>query len=332
MRTITIYRRFFTSADCYKNGAKNAQTPKGVQVHSTGANNPNLKRYVQPDDGRIGKNVNSNSHNRPGLTVCASAYIGKQSDGTVAIYQALPWNYRCWLSGSGKGGNANRMGYVGYEICEDSKQNESYFREAVMGAAVNLTAFLCQSYGIGVDMVRDHRELHGMGLASNHGDILHWLRLYGLTMDDFRAEVEKALQEGVQAVYVNCGEEPAPDPGQSKPTLRRGCIGDAVKELQVALLALGADLGGFGEHGDGIDGRFGAATEKAVRAFQAAHGLTVDGVVGSKTWAALEKEKKPPDEKQEAPRLYTVVIPDVDAATATYLLESYPGAYAEDLE
>lgn len=301
-------------------------------MHSTGANNPNLKRYVQPDDGRIGRNVNNNSHNRPGLTVCASAYIGKQSDGTVAIYQALPWNYRCWLSGSGKGGNANRLGYVGYEICEDSKQNESYFREAVMGAAVNLTAFLCQSYGIGVDMVRDHRELHGMGLASNHGDILHWLQIYGLTMDDFRAEVEKALQEGVQAVYVNCGEEPAPDPGQSKPTLRRGCIGDAVKELQAALLALGADLGGFGEKSDGIDGKFGAATEKAVRAFQAAHGLTVDGVVGSKTWAALEKEKKPPDEKQEAPRLYTVVIPDVDAAMATYLLESYPGAYAEDLE
>lgn len=35
------------------------------------------------------------------------------------------------------------------------------------------------------------------------------------------------------------------------------------------------------------DGIFGAKTEKAVRQFQADHGLTVDGVVGKKTWKAL---------------------------------------------
>ena len=94
MRQLIIYRRFFTNADCYTRGTK--QTSVGVQVHSTGANNPYLKRYVQPDDGRLGKNTNGNSHNRKGLNVCASAYIGKLADGTVAVYQTLPWNYRCW--------------------------------------------------------------------------------------------------------------------------------------------------------------------------------------------------------------------------------------------
>ena len=36
-----------------------------------------------------------------------------------------------------------------------------------------------------------------------------------------------------------------------------------------------------------MDGSFGANTETAVRSFQSAHGLTVDGVVGAQTWSAL---------------------------------------------
>ena len=59
--------------------------------------------------------------------------------------------------------------------------------------------------------------------------------------------------------------------------------GDDVKELQTLL-----DKHGFpcGE----IDGVFGPATDTAVRLFQKANGLTVDGKVGEKTWAALDKD------------------------------------------
>ena len=39
--------------------------------------------------------------------------------------------------------------------------------------------------------------------------------------------------------------------------------------------------------GIAADGQFGGDTEKAVRAFQASHGLVVDGIVGDKTWTAL---------------------------------------------
>lgn len=226
-QTLTIYRRFLTNNDCYK--AANQQDTRGVQVHSTGANNPWLKRYVQPDDGRLGNNPNGNSHNRSGGDVCASAYIGKLQDGTVAVYQALPWDYRCWLSGSGQNGNANRMGYKGFEICEDGLKDEDYFRDAVMGKAVLLSAYLCQMAGVSPYQVlaqfggkqalavMDHRELCAAGLASNHADITHWLQNFGLTMNDFRKAVQNVLdQGGVEVTYVDADEEapmaePVPD-------------------------------------------------------------------------------------------------------------------------
>ena len=201
MKQLTIYQNFFTNTDCYKAGVK--QTPKGIQVHSTGANNPYLKRYVQPDDGRLGVNTNKNDHNRAGLDVCANAYIGKLNDGTLAVYQTLPWDYRCWLSGSGAKGNANKLGYIGYEICEDGLNNKAYFEDAVLGLSVILDAYLCQTYNIPVDNIHDHKELCAMGLASNHRDIAHWLEKFGYTMNEYRQKVSEVIQEGVNVVYVN---------------------------------------------------------------------------------------------------------------------------------
>ncbi len=70
------------------------------------------------------------------------------------------------------------------------------------------------------------------------------------------------------------------DASKNIPTIRRGAEGDLVEELQAMLNAkYGAELE--------VDSRFGKATETAVRAFQKAHGLTADGVVGPKTWQAL---------------------------------------------
>lgn len=203
---MTIYRRFFYDSKCYNKAPSQAVT--GVQVHSTGANNPWLKRYVQPDDGRLGYNINKNHHNNPEGQVCASAYIGKQADGTVAVYQTLPWSKRCWLSGSGPNGNANQLGFVGYEICEDGLTDRDYFGEAVLTAAVNLTAHICLENNIPqadiVNKVLDHHELHAKGLASDHGDITHWLRKFGYSMNYFRQAVIEAMNEGVHVTYIDC--------------------------------------------------------------------------------------------------------------------------------
>lgn len=73
---------------------------------------------------------------------------------------------------------------------------------------------------------------------------------------------------------------PAPAP-PARPTLRRRDRGSAVEELRGQLHVLGY-LDGWA-----ADVPFGPKTEAAVRAFQAAHGIEVDGICGPITWAAL---------------------------------------------
>jgi hypothetical protein len=67
-------------------------------------------------------------------------------------------------------------------------------------------------------------------------------------------------------------------------TVKQGCLGGAVRRLQGWLGDLGAGLQ--------VDGEFGPATNAAVRAFQQAQGLTVDGIVGQKTWEALAEARR----------------------------------------
>lgn len=286
LRSLTIYRLFFTDSKCYHQGTIQAQ--HGVQVHSTGANNPYLKRYVQPDDGRLGKNIYNNSHNNPKGTVCANAYVGKLQDGTVAVYQTLPWDMRCWLSGQGRNGNGNRMGYIGFEICEDNCENRAYFQEAVMDKAVLLTAYLCQMLNVEpwtvvqetpdgpAYAVMDHISLHNVGCASNHGDIGLWMRKFGMNFEDFRRAVDDALDEGVDVTYIDFERKDAMVP------LKKGASGDRVRQLQEMLLQAGMRLPRCG-----ADGQFGHETAAAVLAFQTSCGLPETGVCDESTWQAL---------------------------------------------
>ena len=64
--------------------------------------------------------------------------------------------------------------------------------------------------------------------------------------------------------------------------LRKGSTDPAVRDLQEALEALGYDPGP-------IDGTFGTTTEAAVKAFQYAKGITVDGIVGKVTWINIDE-------------------------------------------
>ena len=188
-----INKLFLTQNDCYKAGKK--ISVKGIMVHSTGANNPWLKRYL-PDDGKIGKNLYGNHWNtaRPGgIQVCVHGFIGKLADGSVATYQTLPWNHRGWHAG----GSANNT-HIGFEICEDGLNDTAYFN-AVYKEAVELCAFLCKEYGLTEKDVICHSEGYKKGIASNHGDVMHWFPKHGKSMDTFRADVKKLLNTNAVA-------------------------------------------------------------------------------------------------------------------------------------
>lgn len=66
--------------------------------------------------------------------------------------------------------------------------------------------------------------------------------------------------------------------------LARGMTGAGVTELQNDLVKLGFSLPQFGS-----DGNYGTETETAVRNFQYTWGLTIDGIVGAQTAAAIKQ-------------------------------------------
>lgn len=152
---------------------------------------------------------------------------------------------------------------------------KSYF-DAAYANAVSLTAQLCQTYRL--DPASDgtvicHSEGYTRKIASNHADVMHWFSLHGKGMDQFRRDVKSQMG----------ASSPAPSSSSvSRPVLRRGATGQDVRDLQALLLKAGQSLPKFG-----TDGSFGLETETAVKAFQKVRSLTVDGICGPQTWAAL---------------------------------------------
>lgn len=201
---MNLLKCILTANDCYK--ANRTIAPKGVMVHSTGANNPTLRRYVQPLAGdadydaliaKLGKNPNGNDWNRSGTNACVHAFIGKLVDGSVGTAQTLPWNWRGWHAGTGTSGGSANNTHISFEICEDDLKGEDYF-QAVYREAVELTAYLCGQYGL--DPLADgvvicHAEGYRRGIASGHADVEHWFPLHGETMDDFRADVAEEMED-----------------------------------------------------------------------------------------------------------------------------------------
>lgn len=100
-----------------------------------------------------------------------------------------------------------------------------------------------------------------------------------------------------------------PDPNAEKfekETLKIGAKGPAVEHLQKLLKDNGAAIE--------ADGKFGPATETAVKAFQKGKSLSVDGIVGQKTWTALKASKPaPPAPPDTRPRRAVFIV--TDAAT-----------------
>ena len=171
-----------------------AGSPAGIIIHSTGANNPNLKRYVNAPE-ICGENPYKNYFDRADSDVCPHAVIGRDKNGTVRAAKLLPWDVCCWGCGSVTKGSYNyNPAYIQIEIAEDALTDREYFEEA-FGLAADLCKRLMKNYpSIRAENVISHREAHARGYASNHGDPEHWLARFGKNMDWFRSQVSGEKQ------------------------------------------------------------------------------------------------------------------------------------------
>lgn len=97
-----------------------------------------------------------------------------------------------------------------------------------------------------------------------------------------------AYARKIEAAYRRKTGEASPE------VLRLGSRGAAVRRLQAAL-------------GATVDGRFGPATEGAVRAFQERVDLPVDGLVGARTWDALKQSRDAKPKRRAAVKESTTV-------------------------
>ncbi len=99
-----------------------------------------------------------------------------------------------------------------------------------------------------------------------------------------------AIAEGIAAAMrLSAKEQPEKEENVKESTcnveikvLKKGAKGETVKAMQMLLIGYGYSCGSCG-----ADGSFGGATDKALRAYQQAKGLAVDGSCGGATWRSL---------------------------------------------
>ena len=185
-----IIKSIATQSDCYKSGKK--ITVKGLMLHSVGCNQPSAEVFVK-------------KWNKSGGTVCVHALIdGNNGD----VYQVLPWEHRGW-----HGGGSSNNTHIGVEMCEPSTikytgsgsawtdLNADNTKATVLrtyNSAVELFAYLCKEYNLnplGDGVIVSHSEGYKRGIATNHGDVEHIWKKYGLTMDKFRKDVKSAMSK-----------------------------------------------------------------------------------------------------------------------------------------
>ena len=172
-----------------------------------------------------------------------------RKDGTV--YRGRPEN---WVGAHTVGHNSTKLG-----ICAEGNFETETMGEAQKNAIIELLAYLFGKYGN--LKVYKHSDLSATACPGRNYPF------------DEIVNAKKAATKGENTVNVTLD------------VLKKGSKGEQVKTLQRMLCAMGYSLGAKKP----VDGDFGTKTDAAVKSYQKNNGLTVDGIVGEKTWNKLLK-------------------------------------------
>lgn len=196
----------------------------------------------------------------------------KQSLTADGVVGQRTWNtlYAAWvdaqsdLGGTAWPGTALRRGAAGMEV----RLVQFWLRLAADNYSALRTVTVDGSYG-----------------AATVSAVEAFQTLFGLTPDGVvgRSTWNKLKEVGLAVANKIVAANVAP--GQFTTTTRAGSSGTAVRAVQYYLRRLAAYYSDVPRVA--VDGKFGAATTRAVKAWQSRAGLTVDGVVGRLTFQSL---------------------------------------------
>lgn len=268
-----------------KEGAKVARPTiianKNFGHHNTYQRTEAIKYLVIHYVGGTGDaKANVDYYNQPSMTR-ASADFYVNFDGVVYGYNMDIRNRACKAIGGEKQSNygaslykvATNQNSINIEMCvrtrgsKDTGSSDWYFEDATVEGAAKLAAYLLQEYAIPLDRMIRHYDVNGKYCPGVTG----WIAPMGgeAKWNAFRERVKNIM-------------------GKTHSVIRRGSNGAEVRTWQRGLIDLGfadctANVASF------VDGDFGANTEHFTKHFQRCNGLSVDGIVGEKSWAKMDE-------------------------------------------
>ena len=240
------------------------------------------------------------------------------------IIQVIEDSNAAWHCGDGKGKyGIKNSNSIGVEICVN--QDGDY--DKAVSNAVELAATLLKKYNLSLDRLKRHydasRKTCPASMSANNwaawelfvsavkaaldgttaapsqkpvvfghvANVQRWLNQeygFALEIDNSAGPLTwTALRKALQMEINRQGGAGLEIDGSIGPKTKaaiiytkRGTKGNITKLVQAALYCKGYDP-------NGLDGGFGPGTEAAVRKYQAAHGLTVDGMAGRETQVSL---------------------------------------------
>jgi N-acetylmuramoyl-L-alanine amidase len=184
---INIETRFLTNNESFQRDEK--IIPEGIMVHSLGTSQSNVEPVF-------------NYFNQRSTRASVHALVHENG-----VLQTLPYTTKAWHCGGS--GNSNLISFeilepsgftykpnsaqmVGYDV----QRFQPYF-DKVWKNATEFCAVLCKFYNLTEKDVICHAEGYRKGIASNHADTEHWFPKHGKTMNDFRNDVKKLLDEKI---------------------------------------------------------------------------------------------------------------------------------------
>ena len=179
------------------------------------------------------------------------------------IVQGIPENRNAWHASDGGKGKGNRNG-LAIEICYSESGGDKFI--AAEKLAAKFIAYKLKEKGWGIDKVKMHQDFSGKHCPHRTLD-MGWERFLNMVKTELNTQTPMK-EENSKVMEL--------------PLLKNGSMGSTVKSMQILLIGYGHSCGSYG-----ADGHFGEATRKAIVAYQASKGLTVDGICGPLTWASI---------------------------------------------